>query len=382
MSFDLVLVGGGLQNALIALAVLDRHPDARLVLLEADRALGGNHTWSFHAGDLSPRMASVADALVEHRWPAYRVIFPTAERTIPRAYATVPSAHLARVVSERFARAPSARLALGELVTEVRAGEVRLASGEIVGARLVIDARGPSAAARAIGYQKFVGLELELDAPWPESLPVVMDARMRQDDGFRFMYALPLTAHRVLLEDTCYSDRSDLDDAGSVDRIRAYLAARGRAIRAVVRAERGVLPLPDRAVRPTSRPGLLTGGYRGGWFHPTTGYSFPAAARLAQAVAEAYPSAPTPMTLARLARDHGAQAQFFVLLNRLLFRAVAAAERWRVLARFHELPVETIERFYAMRVTAADRARILVGRPPRGVSLRAALRELSVGGMR
>jgi lycopene beta-cyclase len=72
--------------------------------------------------------------------------------------------------------------------------------------------------------------------------------------------------------------------------------------------------------------------------------------------------------------------RFFTLLNRLLFRAVPPAERWRVLERFHGLPVETIERFYAMRTTAADRARILFGRPPRGLSWRAALRELSTGG--
>ena len=44
-----------------------------------------------------------------------------------------------------------------------------------------------------------------------------------------------------------------------------------------------------------------------------------------------------------------------------------------MLARFYRLPEAVIRRFYALELTAMDRARILVGRPPRGMSLRAAL---------
>ena len=52
-------------------------------------------------------------------------------------------------------------------------------------------------------------------------------------------------------------------------------------------------------------------------------------------------------------------------------------ERWRVLERFHRLPDPTIRRFYAMTSTTADRARIVCGRPPLWISLRAALRAVS-----
>jgi lycopene beta-cyclase len=62
-----------------------------------------------------------------------------------------------------------------------------------------------------------------------------------------------------------------------------------------------------------------------------------------------------------------------VRLNRLFFRAVTPAERWRILSRFYRLPRQTIERFYALETTPGDRARLLCGRPPRGLSLKAAL---------
>ena len=49
-------------------------------------------------------------------------------------------------------------------------------------------------------------------------------------------------------------------------------------------------------------------------------------------------------------------------------------QRWHVLERFYRLPEATIRRFYALELTAMDRARIVIGRPPRGLSLRRALR--------
>jgi lycopene beta-cyclase len=70
------------------------------------------------------------------------------------------------------------------------------------------------------------------------------------------------------------------------------------------------------------------------------------------------------------------QAGFFNLLNRMLFGAMPPAERWNVFERFYHLPETTIRRFYAMDITMADRVRLLVGRPPRGISLRAALGEM------
>ena len=55
---------------------------------------------------------------------------------------------------------------------------------------------------------------------------------------------------------------------------------------------------------------------------------------------------------------------FYRMLDRLLFRAAAPAERWRVLARFYGLDEGLVRRFYAGRTTLFDKARILAGKPP------------------
>src|SRR5689334_6884533 len=102
MTFDLLLVGGGLQSALVALAVLARHPGARLAIVERAPRLCGEHTWSFHAGDLPEPIARAVAPAVASRWPAYDVAFPGLVRRIHRGYASIPSARLEALLSARL----------------------------------------------------------------------------------------------------------------------------------------------------------------------------------------------------------------------------------------------------------------------------------------
>ena len=54
---DVVLVGGGLANGLIALRLRALRPELKVVILERDTRLGGRHTWSHFATDVSPEIA-------------------------------------------------------------------------------------------------------------------------------------------------------------------------------------------------------------------------------------------------------------------------------------------------------------------------------------
>jgi lycopene beta-cyclase len=200
-----------------------------------------------------------------------------------------------------------------------------------------------------------------------------MDARVPQTDGFRFFYWLPLEPDRVLLEDTYFSDAPNLDLANLRQGILDYAREAGLDVAGVEREERGVLPLPTRHIPMPRAESPLVGGYQGGWFHPTTGYSFPLALRLAQVVARATPEQLFGADWTRLATRHRAGLRYALLLNRMLFGAFRPEDRYHVLERFYGLPVATIRRFYALTPTRADRVRILCGRPPRGFSLRQAL---------
>jgi lycopene beta-cyclase len=75
-------------------------------------------------------------------------------------------------------------------------------------------------------------------------------------------------------------------------------------------------------------------------------------------------------------RHRRGQAAFLHVLNRMLFGAMIPTSRWTVFERFYRLPEETITRFYSMELTNLDRMRLVVGRPPAGLSLRAALTQV------
>ena len=375
--FDYVLVGGGLASSLIALALFQHRPGARVALVEQRAQLGGNHLWCFHAGDVGADCDFVTP-LVTRRWPSYEVRFPRLERTLEEPYAAVTSERLDQVVQRAFGQRPGSRLLLSRTAHQVGATGVLLDAGEELRGSVVIESRGPAAfdCSAGAGFQKFVGLELELRRPSPLQTPLLMDALVPQVDGFRFMYGLPLAERRILLEDTYFSDGPELDTPRLEAEILAYAAKHGCEVTQVVRRETGVLPLPTalpRLAEPSPESPLVA-GYQGGWFHPVTGYSFPVAVRLARAIASTATDALRQQAWPALLREQRSQLRFGVLLNRLLFSAFAPEERSGAIERFYRLPAESVRRFYSLSLTHSDRLRLLCGRPPRGFSLPRVLR--------
>ena len=367
-----VIIGGGLAGGLVALALANQGRGGDVVLIERDDRLGGNHTWSFHDTDLEEQGHALIQPLVTNRWSSQEVRFPGHQRTLRAGYASVTTDSFHHVVTKQL-RAAGARVLLGQGVRDVGSSVVRLDDGTAVAGDVVIDARGPEAgeAADRLGFQKFVGLELQLRVDGPWSQPVVMDATVPQLDGYRFIYVLPFSSRRVLIEDTMYSGSPVMDSADVEQRVMSYAAAHGAIVDRVLRRETGVLPLPLRSAQATgSDTSSIPVGYRGGFFHPVTGYSLPLAVRVALAVAGARTRAEAVANIRRLSRRLEPQRRFGCLLNRLLFEAMPAAERWTALERFYRMPEPTIARFYASRSTLWDRARMLLGRPPRGVSWR------------
>jgi lycopene beta-cyclase len=370
---DLILVGGGLANGLIAWRLRTQRPELDILLLESNDALGGNHTWSFHDGDLDAAQHAWIAPLVGSRWPRYEVVFPGQARTLESGYASIASHDFARVIANALGPA----LRTGVRVEAVTPTTVALAGGEILRAGAVIDGRGPRRSDRlALGYQTFLGQEVRLRVPHGLSAPVIMDADVEQGGGYRFVYLLPFGPDRILIEDTHYVDTGAWEPERLRANIAAYAQARGWEIVEVLREEHGSLPIVlagdvdgfwrDLGGQPAS-------GLRAGLFHSTTGYSLPHAVRLAERIA-GLPDLRAPAlfdAIRREATDTWNRQGFFRLLNRMLFLAGSPDKRWRVMARFYRLPAPLIERFYAARLRLLDKARILSGKPP--VPVRAAM---------
>jgi lycopene beta-cyclase len=371
-----VLVGGGLANCLLALRLNALRPDVIVTLVEGADRLGGNHTWSFHGTDVAPEILAWLGPLASYSWPHYDVKFPGRERRLKGSYHSMTSEHLHDVVRRTFGD----RVRLNALVADLSPDGVTLAGGEQLTADLVVDGRGLSTSTEAgvtLRFQKFLGQLVRLTAPHGLTGPLLMDATVSQEQGYRFVYLLPFTDTDVLIEDTYYSDSGALDPAVLRSHITRYATGRGWEVQALLREETGVLPIVLDCDLDSFWPvadAVPRSGLRAGLFHHTTGYSVPEAAALAEAlsrVANLQSRVIAPWIRQRVARRWREQ-RVFRLLNRMLFLAAVPSERYRILQHFYRLPESVIDHFYAGRLTAGDASRVLTGTPP--VPIRRALR--------
>jgi lycopene beta-cyclase len=364
---DLAIVGGGLAGGLIALALAGTRPELDVRLIEGGDRVGGNHLWSFFIGDVGPADHWLVEPLIAYRWPRHAVAFPRHARTIDVGYRSIESKRLDALCR----RILGPRLMLGRGAASVDATVVELDDGTRIEAKGVIDARGTGDLSLLdLGWQKFLGRELELAEPHGDPPPMIMDATVAQHDGFRFVYALPLSPRRLFVEDTYYSDSRELDRETLGARIDAYAMAHDWNAGAVAREETGALPVVlggdfEGYWRSGGRS-VAKAGMRAGLFHPTTGYSLPDAVRTAALIARQRDF--SGAALHHLTHDFAAKAWqsrgFYRMLSRMLFRAAAPEERYRVLERFYRLDSQLIGHFYAGRTTMRDKVRILAGRPP------------------
>jgi lycopene beta-cyclase len=358
---DLVLIGGGLANGLLAWRLLTQRPELSFALVEAGPTLGGNHTWSFHGTDVTREQLEWLWVLVSRSWPSHDVGFASGTRRLGGGYHSLRSDDFHFKLMEAL----KDRVRLRTKVVEVSSHQVTLSTGEVLEAKAVIDARGFSAAPEwPCGYQKFLGLDVELEAPHGLEVPFLMDTRVAQHGAFRFVYSLPWSETRLLVEDTYYADTPVLDLPVLRARLLDYLQSRGLKVRRIEREESAALPIPLSGSAPRFDHPTL--GVAGGFFHATTGYSVPFAVELAEAIVGLRELDSDTLTPWLRERSEGLWAQqgFLRLLNRMLFRGTEPEARVKIFESFYKLSEGTIGRFYAGQLTAFDKLKVLARGAP------------------
>lgn len=226
----------------------------------------------------TPTYAAWADELpgwLDPRVVAATVDAPTAwavgEHRIDRVYQVFDTAALQSSLTFDGATVITDR------VVEVEARSVRTAGG-LTRTGQVVDARGlPRSSRRAeqTAYGVVVartGLEPTLFMDWR------LDNGADPVDPPSFLYAIPLGADTVLLEETCLAGRPALAPEALRRRLEHRLHARGIALTGAEPVERVRFPVQG------GKPGGVRFGAAGGLTHPATGYSVAAALAAADTV--------------------------------------------------------------------------------------------------
>lgn len=123
--------------------------------------------------------------------------------------------------------------------------------------------------------QHFRGWEIETDRPcFDPQLPTLFDFRTPQAGHMRFVYTLPFTEKRALIEYTLFSPQvlpSEEYDAG----LRTYIEARLNIQQYQIKhVEAGVIPMTDQPFPRRLGGRVMSIGTKGGRVKPSTGYAF------------------------------------------------------------------------------------------------------------
>ncbi len=360
--WDCLIVGGGLAGGLLLEALSHFHPEARVLLIEKNGTLGGNHTWCFHESDVMSSDSEWLMRLISKSWPSYEVFFPLYHRKLESEYFAIRSEDF----HERLMDTHRNSIRLNQMIKSMDDKKVILENGEIHYASCVIDARGwRENPAGEFGYQKFLGLDVQLKKPHGLTSVRLKDVRVPQTDGYRFIYLLPWSETELLIEDTYYSNTPDLNPEVIKSEILKYLHDQGWEIERIIREEQGSLPLALK-IDKNRRSEVLKLGASSGIYQPVTGYTFPQTLERVHALAEnsRIDLADWKNILDLYDEKFYQQAKYLCLLNRMLFKASHPSKRYLMLERFYTLPQELIERFYQGKLNLKDRLRLLWGKPP------------------
>ncbi len=376
--YDLIIAGGGLAGGLLAYRLSQLRPNLRFLLIEQEKLLGGNHTWSFHTTDLTEKELHWITPFISKSWKSHQIQFSKYSRTISSGYHSVRSENFHKIISAEL----GAKAITNCLIKHLSENEVLLQNERKLKSSCVIDARGfrqqdPSREGYPQqGFQKFLGFDVTLENPHGLAAPTLMDATCPQEDGFRFFYLLPWTETSLLIEDTRYSDSPTINLELFTASIHSYAQSRKWKIQSIERKEFGVLPIPFKSPVDSShyqQQGVPKIGTNAGFFHPTTGYSLAHSIRLADQISAvpALDSAFLCEFLHDYAMDLSNRMKFHCLLNRMLFLAANPSDRYKILEKLYRLPDGIVARFYADQLSNWDCFRILFGKPP--VPLRKAI---------
>ncbi|MDU0370721.1 lycopene cyclase family protein [Hymenobacter endophyticus] len=363
--YDYLIVGGGAAGLSLAYHISQepRLAGKRVLLLEPEAKTQNDRTWSFWTD-----APTLFDSIVVHEWtqiafrsPGYAEVFPLRRHR----YKMIRGLDFYRFVHAALDANPQVtriQAAVTGLENTLVGAVARTAQGDFQG-RYAFDSRPPDLAQlQQPGryhylLQHFVGWEVETeeDVFNPETQEF-MDFREEQYQEARFMYVLPFSERRALVEYTLFS-ATTLPKQEYEAELRRYLVEQlgGRPYR-IVAQEAGAIPMTDHPLPAHDGAHIINLGTRAGRAKASTGYAFKRiqahSARLTAALAA---TGRPPQNLT------GDQWQFRLFDTLLLDIMQRQGERTRDIFTqlFQRNPVERIFDFLDERTSWAENFQIM-----------------------
>ena len=365
LEYDYLIVGGGAAGLSLAyhIAQEPRLASKKVLLIEPEAKERNDRTWSFWADE-----PGVFDDIAAHEWRKIAFRSPGFERVFDLGryrYKTINGLDYYRFVQRALGDNPQFTLVQGQVESlENTPTGVRITTPEgTYSAHYAFDSRPPDLAKlkqpakHRYLLQHFVGWEIETETDVFDPATVeFMDFRGEQQHEARFIYVLPFTPRKALVEYTLFSE-TVLPKAEYEAAIRDYLnATLGLKTYCIVAEEVGAIPMTDHPLPSRNGEHIINLGTRGGRAKPSTGYAFKRIQQHSARLVAALASTGHPPADAT-----GDQWQFRLFDTLLLDIMQRRGETTRDIFRelFERNPVERIFRFLDETTSWRDNLRVM-----------------------
>lgn len=278
-SYDYIIAGGGLAGLSLAF-YLNRSRLKHKKTLIIDRAAKSenDHTWCFWQ-----KGKSRFDEIVFHRW---KTLWFHGTKDFSKLldfgdyeYKMIRAVDFYSFIHKQLSRNSSLNFLQSEIQSiNPEKAVVVTKSGEFTAGEYIFDSftrKNYDNPKYQNLWQHFLGwtIETEENTFAPEKA-TLFDFRVEQKEECRFIYILPFSAKKALLEFTIFSDnlleKSDYEFYLK-DYISTVLKTKDYKI---LEIESGVIPMSDEPHAQTPSPKVIRIGTAGGYVKPSTGYSF------------------------------------------------------------------------------------------------------------
>ena len=273
--FDYIICGGGASGLLLSNALLsDKHfNDKKILVIEKDSKTDNDKTFGFWNDK-----ESVLDNIVFKEWEYAEFRDSNSHNSFllsPYKYKMIKSNEFYSYIGNKISKASNFTY-LNSTVNEIDQVNNKVITDDGEFSCSIIF----SSIYNEVSFKKypllkqhFIGWTIETkNESFDDNKITFMDFSVDQKDEIRFMYILPFSKNKALIEYTLFSSDIISDDEYEKE-IKAYLKKSNILNYSIVEKEKGMIPMTCYPFFEKNTDNYFQIGTAGGWSKPSTGYT-------------------------------------------------------------------------------------------------------------
>lgn len=344
--FDFIIAGGGLAGLSLAY-YMNQTPlrEKSILIIDQDTKTKNDRTWCFWEKD----QETPFEAIIHRQWDKvafYGKEFSSVLDVQPYRYKWLRGIDFYDFIKADLRQNPNIHFVQEriERLKDTPAGGFIITTENQYLGQYVFDSTKPLRLDLANAHnmlQHFKGWEIVTDTPiFDPECPTMMDYRVEQRGaGVRFMYVLPESPTRAMIEYTVFSDKLLAPEEYDVE-LKEYIQRFLKVEHFTIEHEEfGVIPMTDEPTPPRAGHHIFRIGTSGGYVKASTGYAFQRTQRFTRALVEELVTMgkPQPPVTTWIKRFKGLLDS--TLLNVLLYSRASGKEVFTALYKKNATPL-------------------------------------------